>query len=231
MKYVVVTIDYFTKWVEAEPLKSITTKKMVKFYYKNIICHYGIPHKIISDNGLQFDCPEFGKFCDNLGIKKGFSVVIHLPANRQVEAINKVLKQNLKTKLDSCKGAWPEELPNVLWAYRITIRMTTGETPFSLTYEYDAMIPIEVSVSSLRRKTYNQDQNHELLGAELDLIKESRDDSQFRVTAYQNRVARYFNSKVREKCFKVGDLILQKVTPNTEVKGAGVLGPNWEGPY
>lgn len=78
VKYTVVSVDYFTKWVEAEPLNSITARKMVKFCYKNIICHYGILHKIVSDNGLQFDCPEFYKFYDDLGIKKSFSTVIHL---------------------------------------------------------------------------------------------------------------------------------------------------------
>lgn len=117
VKYFIVAVDYFTKWVEVELLKSITVEKIVKFCYNNIICQYGIPHKIVSDNGLQFDCPEFRKFCEDLGIKKSFSVVIHPQANGQVEAINKILKQNLKTKLDEHKGAWPEELPNVLWAY------------------------------------------------------------------------------------------------------------------
>lgn len=78
---------------------------MIKFCYKNIICQYGIPHKIVADNGLQFNCSEFWKFYDVLGIKKGFSTIIHPQANDQVEVINKVLKQNLKTKLNSYKGS------------------------------------------------------------------------------------------------------------------------------
>lgn len=93
------------------------------------------------------------------------------------------------------------------------------------------MIPVEVGVNSPRRTTYNQDQNHDFLRTELDLIEERRDNSQLKVTAYQNRVARHFNLKVQEKCFKVGDLVLRKVTPNIETKGSGVLSLNWEGPY
>ena len=231
VKYVVVAVDYFTKWVEAEPLSTITSKRMVQFCYKNIVCRYGIPNKIVSDNGLQFDSAEFRKFCDDLDIKKGFSAVIHPQANGQVEAVNKILKQNLKTKLDEHKGAWAEELPNILWAYRTTAKTTTGETPFSLAYGYEAMIPVEVGLSSLRRLTYNQDQNQELQRIELDLIEEKRDQSQLKIASYQQRTARYYNSKVRNREFKLGDLVLRKVTPNTEVRGAGVLGPTWEGPY
>lgn len=52
VKFTMVVVDYFTKWVEAEPLKSITVENMVKFYYKNIICQYDIPYKIVSNNGL-----------------------------------------------------------------------------------------------------------------------------------------------------------------------------------
>ena len=104
---------------------------MIDFVYKSIICRYGIPHTIVSDNGKQFDCDEFRNFCGNLGIKKSFSAVVHPQANGQVKAINKILKQNLKTKLEEHKGVWPEVLPEVLWAYRTTQRTTTGESPFS----------------------------------------------------------------------------------------------------
>lgn len=150
---------------------------MIDFVYKTIICRYGIPHTIISDNGKQFDCDEFSDFCDNLGIKKSFSAVIHLQANGQVEAVNKILKQNLKTKLEEHKGNWPNILLEVLWAYRTTQRTTTGESPFSLAYGCEAMVPVEVGTSSLRRFTYEPDQNNALMRIELDLLEERREQS------------------------------------------------------
>ena len=73
-----------------------------------------------------------------------------------MEAVNKIIKFNLKTKLEECKRLWADELPKVLWAYRTT---STGETPFSLAYEVEAMIPIEVGTPSLRHDTYNQEEN------------------------------------------------------------------------
>ena len=72
---------------------------------------------MVSDNGKQFDSDEFKIFCNELGIVKSFSAVVHPQSNGQVEAVNKILKHNLKAKLESHKGAWPEELPYVLWAY------------------------------------------------------------------------------------------------------------------
>ena len=69
-----------------------------------------------------------------------------------MEAINKTIKHNLKTKLGDLKGKWMDELLEVLWAYRITVRTPTGETPFSLSYGFEAMIPVEIVMSLLRRK-------------------------------------------------------------------------------
>ena len=70
--------------------------------------------------------------------------------NGQTEVTNRTLLKIIKTKLDDAKGAWPEELPNVLWAYRTTARTPTRETPFRLTYGTEAVIPIEVGVTSIR---------------------------------------------------------------------------------
>ena len=94
----------------------------------------------MSDNGTQFDSKEFREFCGELGIKKNFSSVNHPQTNGQVEAVNKIIKYNLKTELEENKGFWVDELPKVLWVYRTTSRTSTGETPFSLAYGVEAMI-------------------------------------------------------------------------------------------
>ena len=76
-------------------------------------------------------------------------------ANGQVKAINKTIKHNLKTELKNLKGGWVNELLEVLWAYKTTARTLTGETLFSLSYEYETMIPVDIGVSFLKRKNYN----------------------------------------------------------------------------
>ena len=93
------------------------------------------------------------------------------------------------------------------------------------------MIPVEVGVPSLRCKTYNQEENFALQRYELDLLEEKRDLAALRIASYKWRSERYFNSKVKERRFKEGDLVLRKINSNTKETSAGVLGPNWEGPY
>ena len=68
--------------------------------------------------------------------------------------MNRYLLKIIKTRLEGAKGAWPKELQNVLWAYRMTTRVPTGETPFRLTFDTEAVIPVEVGLTSLRVKTY-----------------------------------------------------------------------------
>ena len=69
LRFLIVVIDYFTKWVEVEPVTMIGEAKVTSFVWKNIICRFGVPHVIKSDNGKQFDNPKFQKFCQDLGIK------------------------------------------------------------------------------------------------------------------------------------------------------------------
>ena len=83
-----------------------------------------------------------------------------------------MIKHNLKTKLEDLKGRWADELPEVLWAYKTTARSTTGETPFSLAYGYEAMVPVEIGVGSLGRENYNSEYNKILQRRKLDFIKE-----------------------------------------------------------
>ena len=89
MQYVVVAVDYFTKWIEAEPLASITSAKIKEFIYQNIICWYGVLRTIISYHRTQFKCDKFKEFCDDLQIKKIFLSVARPQANGQVKAMNK----------------------------------------------------------------------------------------------------------------------------------------------
>ena len=76
-KYAIVVVDYFTKWVEAEPLNKISSAKVINFLIENVLCRYGAPLKIISDNGLQFDSEEFADWCQEHGIHKSLSSVAY----------------------------------------------------------------------------------------------------------------------------------------------------------
>jgi len=150
MKYLVVIIKYFTKWVEAEPVAHITSHKVQHFVWKNIVCHFGIPKRLVSDNDTQFTSQQLGKLCTELSIKQVFASVEHPQKNRQVESANKVLLRGLKRRLEKANRTWDNEVPRILWAYHTTPLSTTKQTPFSLVYGSDAMIPVEIQESSSR---------------------------------------------------------------------------------
>jgi ribonuclease HI len=221
-KFIVVVVDYFTKWAEAEALAAITTENVIKFLWKSVICRFGIPYAMVTDNGKQFDCDRFREWCAELGIRKSFSTPV-FP--------NKTLIQMLKKKLGRKKGAWVEYLPEGLWSYRTTVKTATGETPFALAYGIEAVIPVEVGSPSFRVAHYNPGLNEEGINLHLDLLQERREDANAACAAYQGRVANYYNKKVKPRAFSVGDWVLRKVNLMTKEPTDGKLGPKWEGPY
>ena len=96
--------DYFTKWVKAKPLANIKDVDATKFVCKNIITRFGVPHSLISDNGLQFNSKSFRRYCCELGITSRYSTLAYPQGNGQAEAINKVIVNGLKKRLDDAKG-------------------------------------------------------------------------------------------------------------------------------
>ena len=106
--------NYFTKWVEAMPLVNIKDMDAKRFVWKNIVTRFGIPHTLISDNGLQFNSKAFRRYSCDLGIMNRYSAPAYPQENRQAEAVNKVIVNGLKKWLDDARGKWVDELPHVL---------------------------------------------------------------------------------------------------------------------
>ncbi|XP_019246309.1 PREDICTED: uncharacterized protein LOC109225958 [Nicotiana attenuata] len=125
-------------------------EEVIAFIWKNIIYRFGIPKEISCDNGPQFTVKKTTEFFVKWHIKRILFITYHPVENGQVESSNKTILNILKKKLEDAKGLWPELLQEVLWAYRTTPKTSTGETPYSLVYGTDAVIPVEVGEPSLR---------------------------------------------------------------------------------
>ncbi|GKV01761.1 hypothetical protein SLEP1_g14293 [Rubroshorea leprosula] len=123
--HLVVGVVYFTKWVEAQLLSSLTSKKVEDFVFNSIICRYGIPNQIVADNGTQFNCSSFQDFCSNYRIKLQFTSIYHPESNGMVESVNKCILEGIKPRLEQHKAKWADKLNNVLWAYKTTGRTAT----------------------------------------------------------------------------------------------------------
>ncbi|KAL0385975.1 UNVERIFIED_CONTAM: hypothetical protein Sradi_2991800 [Sesamum radiatum] len=111
------------------------------------------------DNGTQFQGAKFRQWCEELKIKQYYTSVATPQSNGQTEVTNRTILQSLKTRLEEAKGNWVEELPGVLWAYRTTLRRSTGESPFSLVYGTEAVVLVEIGEETLRVQRYEPTSN------------------------------------------------------------------------
>jgi ribonuclease HI len=230
-QWLIVATDYFTKWVEAEPLARITDSESRKFIWKNIITRFGIPRCLISDNGTQFDSGPFRRYCSEFGIRNHFSSPAYPQGNGQAESSNKTILNGIKKRLEEAKGRWVEELPTILWTFRTTPRSSTGETPFSLTYGVEAVIPLEVGLPTLRSEEYDRENNELMLAKDMDLVQERRDLAMIRLASYQGDLKKRYGKNVSGRSLAPGDLVLRKVLGGKKDPTQGKLGANWEGPY
>jgi transposase InsO family protein len=116
LKYAVVAVEYFSKWIEAKSLTTITSTTLHKFFWKNIVCRFGMPKAITVDNGTQFDAETFKTFCDQIGTEIHFASVRHPESNGLVERANRIIiTRIMKSIFNPPKGKWPGELIKVVW--------------------------------------------------------------------------------------------------------------------
>ncbi|GJV56418.1 reverse transcriptase domain-containing protein [Tanacetum coccineum] len=189
VKFLIVAINYFTKWIEAKAVATITGNQMKKFVWDNIVCRFGLLGEIISDNGKQFSDNPFKDWCDKLNITQRFTSVKHPQSNGLVERENWSLGEGIKARLGEGNKNWVEELPHVLWAHRTMIKSCHGDTPFSLTYGTEAVIPAKI-----RMPTY-------------------------RTAAAKMKMTKYYNARVRDVAFRPGDFVYRSNDASHAVAG------------
>nr|GEW10152.1 reverse transcriptase domain-containing protein [Tanacetum cinerariifolium] len=202
VKFLIVAMDYFTKWIEAKAVATITAD---------------------SDN-------PFKDWCDKLNITQRFASVKHPQSNGLVERANRSLGKGIKSRLGEGNKNWVEELPHVLWAHRTMIKSSHGDTPFSLTYGTEAFIPIEIRMPTYRTVAVNVVNNDEELRLNLDLLEERRERAAICEAKSKSKMMKYYNAKVRGVAFRPGDFVYRSNDASHAVAG-GKLGPKWEGPY
>ncbi|XP_075106788.1 uncharacterized protein LOC142179810 [Nicotiana tabacum] len=151
--------------------------------------------------------------------------------NGKTESSNKSILNIMKKKLEDAKGLWPELLPEVLWAYPTTPKTSKEETPYSLVYGTDAVIPVEVGDPSLRYSHESGPRNNESRRQELDEAEERRDMAYTRMIAQKQQAEHYYNKKEKIRPLKVADYVLKAKTQASKDPQEGKLGTNWDGPY
>nr|GEX76662.1 reverse transcriptase domain-containing protein [Tanacetum cinerariifolium] len=187
-KFVIVAIDYFTKWIKAKPLVKITSNELIRFVMDNIICRFGLSRIIITDNGAQLVNDPFKSWYGRFEIHQMNTTVEHPQANGLVERANTSLMEGIKTRLEREKSGWVDELPNVLWAHRTSIKKSNGETPFSLACGSEAVISVEIGIPTYRTLTIREGYNEEEMRLNLDLLQERRETAAIREARYKTKM-------------------------------------------
>ena len=230
-EYILVAIDYFTKWVEATSYAGLTTTRVDKFIRSHIIYRYGVPHELISDRGVHFR-GEVDTVVQEYGIQHHRSSAYRPQTNGTVDFTNKNIKKILRKMVETFRD-WSEKLPFALWAYRTSFRTSTGATPYSLVYGMEAVLRVEIEMGSLRVALEYHISKPEWAQScydQLSLLDESRLRAADHVQAYQRKMTRTFRKRVKPRKFQKGDLVL-KVLRGLINNPRGKFRPSWSGPY
>nr|GEX47307.1 reverse transcriptase domain-containing protein [Tanacetum cinerariifolium] len=230
VKFLIVAIDYFTKWIEAKHVATIMGDQIKKFVWENIVCRFGFLGEIISNNEKQLRDNPFKNWCEKLCIRQCFAFVKHPQANGLVERANRSLGEGIKAMLDERSNNWLEEISHVLWAHRTMIMSSNGETSFSLTYGTEAVIPVEIGMPTLKTVEVDMIKNDEALGINLDLLEEKREHVTIQEAKSKAKMEKYYNTSVLNTSFRPGDFVYRN-NEASHAKEEGKLGPKWEGPY
>ncbi|XP_043700001.1 uncharacterized protein LOC122650670 [Telopea speciosissima] len=233
--FIIVATDYFTKWVEAVPMKGVSQTELIQFLKCHIIHRFGLPETVTCDNGSVFVGDEVVTFVAELGITFTHSTPYYAQGNGQAEASNNILKRCLSKVVDDNPQQWADMLSEVLWALRTSQRSSITTTPFALTYGHDVVLPVEVSVRSARvvfqqglsPTTYN-----EAMMAKLDDLEEDSLAMLDRMQVQKKKIAAIYNKTVSLNHFQNGDLVLKIVLPvGAKDPRLGKWSPTWEGPF
>jgi transposase InsO family protein len=225
-KFAMVAVEYFTKWIEARVVATITSATVRKLFWQQIICRFNVPRELTVDNGKQFDCQDFREYRRSIGMKLRFASIYHPQSNWVVERANGQIFSAIKKCLfEQKKGKWADELSRVIWSHNTTESRTTKFTPFKLPYEVEALCPKELANESVRVLVGNFREREEV---DKDLVEIDRLDAVQNLLKYQEETRKWRDKKVSLKNIQVGDFILKR---KKNADAVGKFQVAWEGPY
>jgi transposase InsO family protein len=192
----VVAVEYFSKWIKAKPLATITSAIVEKFFWQNIVCRFGLPKAITVDNGTQFDAEAFKTFRDKIGIKIHFANLRHPESNGLVERANRIIIIGImKSIFNLAKGKWPDELVKVVWNRSTLVSRSTWFTPFKILFGDEAITPEEARTGSIRTLASIEDED--ACKITKDTIEGTRLQAIDHINKYQAKTVKWRDRKVR----------------------------------
>ncbi|GJR25686.1 reverse transcriptase domain-containing protein [Tanacetum coccineum] len=230
-KYILVAVDYLSKWVEAKALPTNDARVVCKFL-KSLFARFGAPRAIISDRGTHFCNDQFAKVMQKYGVTHRLSTAYHPQTSGQVEVSNRGLKRILERTIGENRASWSDKLDDALWAFRTAYKTPIGCTPYKLVYGKACHLPIELEHKAywaLKQANFDLSTAGDHRKVQLNELNELRDHAYENSLIYKEKTKRIHDSKIKNRVFNVGDRVLLF---NSRLKiFSGKLKSRWSGPF
>ncbi|GKA69163.1 reverse transcriptase domain-containing protein [Tanacetum coccineum] len=230
-KYILVAVDYLSKWVEAKALPTNDARVVCKFL-KSLFSRFGAPRAIISDRGTHFCNDQFSKVMLKYGVTHRLSTAYHPQTSGQVEVSNRGLKRILERTVGENRASWSDKLDDALWAFRTAYKTPIGCTPYKLVYGKACHLPIELEHKAywaLKHTNFDIKTAGDHRKIQLNELNELRDHAYENSLIYKEKTKRIHDSKIKNRVFNVGDRVLLF---NSRLKiFSGKLKTRWSGPF
>ncbi|GJX60289.1 reverse transcriptase domain-containing protein [Tanacetum coccineum] len=230
-KYILVAVDYLSKWVEAKALPTNDARVVCKFL-KSLFARFGAPRAIISDRGTHFCNDQFAKVMQKYGVTHRLSTAYHPQTSGQVEVSNRGLKRILERTIGENRASWSDKLDDALWAFRTAYKTPIGCTPYKLVYGKACHLPIELEHKAywaLKQANFDPVITGDHRKVQLNELNELRDHAYENSLIYKAKTKRLHDSKIKNRVFNIGDRVLLF---NSRLKiFSGKLKSRWNGPF
>ena len=222
-RYLLVIMDYFTKWPEVFPLKKTDAEVIAKIFTEEIVCRHSCVNTVLTDQGTNFTSKLMKDVCRLVSSKKLQTTTYRPQTDGLVERFNKTLVQCLSAYVNEHKKDWDESIPYVLSAYHTSIHESTGFTPFELVYNRDPRQPLDSKLAHAEvQYTDPKDYRTQLLHG----LRKVREIAKNNILKAQEKQKRLYDLHAHAVKFNVGDQVLLKVRPKPDK-----FSPKFEGPY
>nr|GFB55011.1 reverse transcriptase domain-containing protein [Tanacetum cinerariifolium] len=209
-RYILVVVDYLSKWVEAKALLTNDARVVVKFL-KSLFARFGTPKAIISDRGTHFCNDKFAKVMSKYGVTHHLATAYHPQTSGQVEVLNRGLKRILERTVKENRASWSEKLEDALWAFKTAYKIPIGCTPYKLVYGKSCHLPTELEHKAywaLKHVNFYLETVGDHRKLQLNELNELCDQAYENSLIYKVKMKKLHDSKIKNRIFNVGDRVL-----------------------